>query len=239
MSAPVKRARPGSLSGTVLLARDAGAGIAAPPQSLQQLPPRTRELLLARGQSRQFPAGALLFGQGDVHEGIFLIQSGVVRSFYVSEDDRELTLGFWGEGHFVGAPQMFGGGHHAWSSQASAPVSCLFFAGAELRQLSAQHADLCLALLDALSHKAAYYCALLQMLATHSMKVRLARLLHTLCVHHGARAQMTHGQLAGMVGSTRQWVSQTLAAFEAEGLIRREADGCVLVVQPEALSRLR
>ena len=64
----------------------------------------------------------LQFRQGAPHDGIHLIESGLIKSFYVSEDGRELTLGFWTAGHYVGAPQMFGGGQHAWTSQAAAPT---------------------------------------------------------------------------------------------------------------------
>ncbi len=228
-----------SLSQTTLLAQSAERPATAP-HLLKSLHRTTREAVLLLGRRRDFAPGDVLFRQGDQHEGIFLIEQGVVRSYYDSEDGRELTLGFWSEGHYIGAPHMFGGGSHAWTSEAQAPTTCLYLPGRELRKLSQQHADLAIALLDALVHKSECYCALLQLLATHSMKVRLARLLSMLAVREGTTsAGLTHRELAGMIGSTRQWVSQTLVTFESMGLIQKRTDGTIHVLQPLRLAALR
>ncbi|MDZ7863116.1 Crp/Fnr family transcriptional regulator [Acidovorax sp.] len=213
-----------------------------PPELLEHLEPATRAAVQALGSARGYRGGEVLFRQGDVHDGIHLIRSGTIKSFYVSEDGRELTLGYWTAGHYVGAPQLFGGGRHAWTSVAMAPSRCLWLPGPELRALSRQHADLALALTDALVHKSQCYCALLQLLATHSMRVRLARLLAMLAARPIARPaliDLSHTELAGMIGSTRQWVSLSLARFEGEALLDRLPDGTYLVRDPKALGAVR
>lgn len=206
------------------------------PDLLARLQPATLSAVLELGLGRSYRTGAILFRQGDPHDGIFLIEAGMVKSFYISEGGRELTLGFWTQGHYVGAPQLFGGGRHAWTSVATAPTRCLELPGPELRELSGRHADLALALIDALVHKSQCYCALLQLLATHSMRARLARLLTMLAVRdHGTVRGLNHGELAGMIGSTRQWVSLTLARFQSEGIIARRTDGGHDVLDQAAL----
>lgn len=212
---------------------------AAAPNLLEHLQPATRQAVIALGRRRDYQGGDLLFRQGDAHDGIYLIDAGVVRSLYVSEDGRELTLGYWTAGHYVGAPQMFGGGQHAWTSIALEPTQCLWLPGLELRRLSQQHPDLALGLIDALVHKSQCYCALLQLLATHSMRVRLARLLAMLAATNAdAVVGLSHGSLASMIGSTRQWVSLSLSRFEAQGLIRRRSDGTYSVPDASKLTRL-
>lgn len=218
----------------------APAAAAAPPDLLAQLSEPTRQAVRALGRRRDYATGELVLRQGDPHDGVFLIESGVVRSLYLSEDGRELTLGYWSAGHYVGAPQMFGGGLYAWTSVAVAPTRCLWLPGAPLRALSRQRPELALALLDALVHKSQCYCALLQLLATHSMRVRLARLLAMLAARDPqAGIELSHGQLASMIGSTRQWVSQTMARFAADGLVGRHRDGGVQVLHAARLAALR
>ncbi len=224
---------------TTLLSTEA-AVTAAPPSLLASISEPARRAVLALGRRRDYAAGDLLFRQGDHHDGIFLIDEGVVRSSYLSEDGRELTLGFWTAGHYVGAPQMFGGGNHAWTSVAETDTRCLWLPGPELRSLAQQWPDLALALMDALVHKSQCYCALLQLLATQSMRVRLARLLAMLEAREvGSCTKLSHGDMASMIGSTRQWVSKTLARFAEEGLIRKDPDGGVRVAQPQRLAQLR
>lgn len=239
MSKTSGRLQPLPLRQTTLLS-PAPERAAAPPNLLEHLQPGTRAAVTALGRRRDYQVGDLLYRQGDTHDGIFLIEAGLVKSFYVSEDGRELTLGFWTAGHYVGAPQMFGGGQHAWSSVAVAHTRCLWLPGPELRKLSGQYADLALGLIDALVHKSQCYCALLQLLATHSMRVRLARLLAMLAAREdGAVIGLSHGELASMIGSTRQWVSLSLSRFEAQGTLARCPDGSYQVLDASALILVR
>lgn len=208
------------------------------PNLLLRLHPSTRSKVRVLGSTRNYRPGDPLFRQGDPHDGIYLIETGVIKSYYVSEDGRELTLGYWSSGHYVGAPQVFGGGRHAWTSVAVDEASCLWIPGPQLRSLSLSHGDLAIALIDALVHKTQCYCELLQLLATHSMRVRLARLLAMLAARAPGRTpliDLTHGELAGMIGSTRQWVSLSLARFESEGLLQRQIDGTYVVRDESAL----
>ena len=229
MNAP-RRATLGSQQSLLLSASSERAD--QPPDLLGHLEAGTRAKVLGISRARQYQRNELLFRQGDLHDGIHLIESGTIKSFYVSEEGRELTLGYWTAGHYVGAPQLFGGGRHAWTSVAVVPARCLWLPGPELRALSSQHNELALALVDALVYKTHCYCALLQLLATHSMRVRLARLLAMLAARTSepsAMIDLSHGELAGMIGSTRQWVSLSLARFEGEGLVERRVDGTFLV----------
>ena len=223
---------------TLLANEDVATPVA--PNLLARLSEPARRAVLALGRRRDYAAGDVLFRQGDHHDGVYLIDEGLVRSCYLSEDGRELTLGFWTAGHYVGAPQMFGGGRHAWTSVAETTTRCLWLPGPQLRELAQDWPELALALIDALVHKSQCYCALLQLLATQSMRVRLARLLAMLAAREvGSHTKLSHGDMARMIGSTRQWVSQTLARFAEDGLIDKEPGGGIRVKQPERLAQLR
>lgn len=239
MGTHLRTKRNAALDPPATLLSTSEAATALPPNLLQRLSDPARLAVLDLGRRRDYATGDLLFRQGDHHDGVFLIEEGLVRSFYVSEDGRELTLGFWTAGHYVGAPQMFGGGRHAWTSVAVKSSRCLWLPGPQLRSLAQLWPELALALIDALVHKSQCYCALLQLLATQSMRVRLARLLAMLAASEvGACTTLSHGDMARMIGSTRQWVSITLARFAREGLISKVPGGGVRVTQPQRLAQL-
>ena len=233
------RRAPVAVTQTTFLAQPRQLRLSSPPL-LAGLSPSSRDALRVLGRDRSFAPSDILFKQGDRHDGIFLIEKGLVRSYYMSEDGRELTLGFWGDGNYVGGPQLFGEGQHAWTSEAQCPTRCVFLPARELRKMVEQRSDVAIALLDALVQKSECYSALLQLLATHSMKVRLARLLAMLATSGNGRSiRLTHGQLAGMIGSTRQWVSQALRLLERQDLIQKKVDGSICVLRLEALASLR
>jgi CRP/FNR family transcriptional regulator, cyclic AMP receptor protein len=56
--------------------------------------------------------GDAVFSQGEPHDGIFIIQRGQVRVYYTAPSGREITLAYWTPGHFVGGPEINGGGRH-------------------------------------------------------------------------------------------------------------------------------
>ena len=126
-----------------------------------------------------------------------------------------------------------------WSSVAIEPSRGIWLPGRELKTLVFEVPELAISLIEGLEQKGKCYAALLQLVATRSMKKRLAHLLLTLADHNGKRdngyvaldRQFTHEELANMIGATRQWVSLTLERFEREGIVAR--DGPLIVVLDE------
>jgi CRP-like cAMP-binding protein len=200
------------------------------------------ELGAVRLASRVYSAGPgqPVFTQGELHDGIFLIEEGRVRTFYVGPSGKELTLAYWTPGHFVGGPEVYGGGTHIWSAETMEQSRLVHLPGSAVRHLAETIPAFALCLIDALVAKGKCYSALAQMLGTRSVTARLAQLLIILSEAAAGRGQrridrkITHEQLAGIIGSTRQWVTATLARFQKRGLIHI-TDDCITIVQADVL----
>lgn len=194
---------------------------------LARLAPDRLAELRALGTAVSVGADEGIFHQGDRHTGIWLIESGSVRTYYVSPAGREITLANWTEGHFVGGPEVFGGGEHIWSADALAPTQLLFLRGTILRDAIARFPEVALCLIEGLVAKGRCYSALVQMLGTRSVADRLVHLLVILAETHGRQEgdglvierQLTHEDIASIVGATRQWVTMTFDRLQKAGLI--------------------
>jgi CRP/FNR family transcriptional regulator, cyclic AMP receptor protein len=212
------------------------------PSLLDGLDADERARLLSIGQKRSFEVEQPLFRQGDSHNGIFLIETGRVRSYYVAPSRREVTLAYWFPGNFVGAPDMFGGGTHMWGSSAVQRSTTIFLPGPELRRLALGSAAIAVALLDALAFKARCYSAMAQMLGTRSATERLEHLLVFLASVYGLKepngtviaASFTHADLASLIGSTRQWVTVQFARLQERGIVRYNR-GLLVIRDPASL----
>lgn len=207
-----------------------------PPDLFAGLSPTAREQVLAAGQLRQLAAGEQVFAQGEPHSGVLVILEGEVRSFYLSPTGREITLAYWTRGHFVGGPEIFGGGVHSWSGAATRPSKLLFLSGASIRELVMGLPQFSLNLIQALVFKAKCFSALLQLLGTRSARALLAQLILLL-----GRDQWMAGadrvvldvrysqeDLAKMIGATRQWVAASLSKMRQAGLIDM-SDGRIVI----------
>ena len=236
---PKKKARDGARFQNAMLLSAERADNSRPNNVLTRLSEPARKAVLAIGRRQDLMAGDLLFRQGDDHAGVFLIEEGLVRSFYVSEDGRELTLGFWTAGHYVGAPQMFGGRPTRMVLGGRETHTLPIAARSATALVGATVAGTCAGAHRRAGAEIAVLLRIAATLATRSMRVRLARLLAMLAARD-ARSSIafSHGEMASMIGSTRQCVSQTLARFVDEGLIEKTSAGAVCVVQPQLLSQL-
>lgn len=179
------------------------------------------------GTETNLDAGAAVFMQGDAHEGIWIIERGVVRTFYAAPSGRQITLAYWTAGHFVGGPELFGGGQHVWSADVVQPCKLLYLPARVIRGLIQRQPGFALCLIEGLVAKGKCYSALVQMLGTRSVVERLTQLLVILSENHGRRdgnrlvidRKLTHDQIATIVGSTRQWVTMTLDKFQKKGIL--------------------
>jgi CRP/FNR family transcriptional regulator, cyclic AMP receptor protein len=198
------------------------------------------EIAAVRFASRVFTTstGEPVFVQGETHNGIFLIEQGRVRTYYIGPSGKELTLAYWTPGHFVGGPEVFGGGTHMWSAVTMEPTRLAHLPGTSVRHLAETIPAFAICLIDALVAKGKCYSALAQMLGTRSVTARLAQLLLILSQANGSGGRIdrkiTHEDLAGIIGSTRQWVTATLQRFQRRGLITVASD-YIEIAQPDVL----
>jgi CRP/FNR family cyclic AMP-dependent transcriptional regulator len=197
---------------------------------LDALTPAEVARVRAAGRTQSLRPGDAVFTQGAPHEGIFLIEEGTVRVFYSAPSGREVTLAYWTPGHFIGGPSLYGEGLHQWSGDAIDRVRVTMLTGASLRSLIRQMPNFALCLIEALEAKGRCYTAMAQMLGTRSVIERLAQLLLNLGDLYGTtdvgaitiHRRITHGELAALVGSTRQWVTIMLKRFQSDGILEME-----------------
>jgi CRP-like cAMP-binding protein len=187
--------------------------------------------ILEYARSLSFSPGEYVFRMGDSHTGIFLIKRGLVRGFYISSFGKEVTLAYWGPGHFIGAPELFGDGTHMWSSIVLKNSLLYFLPGKSIQTLVRQIPNFAISVINGLIYKSKRYVALAQMMGTLPMEKRLISLLLTLAEREGPSLQyvITHEEISKIIGSTRQWVSKSLKKLEENHLIKCEKQSIKII----------
>ena len=235
---------PGDRSAGILLAENECFTVREP-SLIDGLRKEDLNRVLQFARKRTLQLHELLFAQGDPHDGIVIVESGRIRSFYTAPSGREITLAYWFPGNFIGGPNIFGGGTHMWAAEAVQKSEIIMLAGCNLRELAASIPDLALGLIDALAFKARCYSAVAQMLGTRSISERLTQLLFFLASTYGIKepngifiaASFTHEELAHLVGATRQWVTISLTRLQKAGVLEYRR-GMLLIRKPEQLATI-
>ena len=201
--------------------------------------------LAAEAHERSYKRHASIFHQGDPGDAFFIILEGAVKVYVTSVQGEEMVLTTLRSPETLGEVSLFDEGPRSASAEALEPVrllslarstvlglagrdprifeSLLCCAGELLRRLTAQAADL--VFLD-LEGRVAKLLADSAQARGHQDGDRLALDLG-----------FTQGELASMVGGSRQSVNQILRALEARGFI--DVDGATVVIEDLAGLRRR
>jgi CRP/FNR family cyclic AMP-dependent transcriptional regulator len=188
-------------------------------------------------RARRFRRGEVLFHEGDPGDSLFIVVSGSVKVVLPSDQGEEAILATLGPGDSLGELSLLDGVPRSASAIAIEPVEALMLPRQQFLALLATDSSLRAAVLGHLA-------AELRRLTTHvadlhflDLTGRLAARLVRLAEERGERladgsvrldAPPTQGDLASMVGATRQSVNKLLGEFAQDGLIRLEPDGIVI-----------
>jgi CRP-like cAMP-binding protein len=201
------------------------------------LEPAALERLAAGMRSRRFRRGEVIFHIGDPGDALFVIVEGEVKISLPSETGEEAILATLRAGDVFGELALLDGAPRSASASALSPTETVVLPRDKFRELIATEAGVRDALLASIAGE-------LRRLTTHVEELhflditgRLAARLVRLSQEGGTRlpdggirlrTNLTQGDLAAMVGCTRQSVNKLLGQFTDDRLIRLERAGIVI-----------
>ncbi len=195
------------------------------------------EGLAAAMRARRFRRGEVIFHIGDPGDALFVIVSGEVKISLPSDTGEEAILASLRPGDVFGELALLDGAPRSASATALVATETVVLPRDRFRELIATEAGVRDALLAAIAGE-------LRRLTTHveelhflditgRLAARLVRLAESgTPLPDGAvrlRSNLTQGDLAAMVGCTRQSVNKLLGQFTDDGLLRLERGGIVII----------
>ncbi len=181
----------------------------------------TYDELLAGASTRRYAKGETLFLEGEPGKGLFLVQSGVIKVYKLSESGKEQILTLQRAGDALAEIPLFDGGPYPASAAAMEDAVVLFLPTGTLNAVLERTPQLSRSIIAALARRMRKLVELIEDLSLRPVRERLARLL--IRESHGAatfQLTATNEELAARLGSVRDVISRTLSALQAEGLIR-------------------
>lgn len=195
------------------------------PRLLDQVDDVDRDWLLSRAGVRPMPAGTLVFSQSAPIDAVFIIQTGCVKAYYTTAEGQSITFAYWHEGMLMGVPGLSVEFDHHWSAETTEPTTLLQLPRADLLKIIDRSISAAKAMIEILEFKSKYLSRLAQLLGTASVVDRLQIVVQNLCELYGVPdeagtmidLQLTHSDIADMVGASRQWVTVSLGKLEKSG----------------------
>ncbi len=171
---------------------------------------------------RKFSSGQMVILAGESCPSLYLVERGVLRCYDISWDGRELVLFFFGPGDcFLLGPAL--DGQAAWLSvQAMTDVSLYALDRDRLRFLVQTCPAVAVSTLDLLAAQTRQMGHIIDGLAFHSVRTRLARFLLAQSDGRLPRYAWTQNDIAAHIGSVRDVVGRSLKEMVQDGLLKYE-----------------
>jgi len=203
------------------------------------LSPAGQEQLRAELVSRAVGPTTQLISRGDAVGGVFLVQSGTIRVYYLREDGREGTLYFVdpGEACFLSIHSLLTERpYEAWAEADVDPVEFAILSAPAFHDLFAREAAMRDFALGALSRRVTEMMQLIEATAAASLEARLAACLLDRVGSNGL-VVMSQERLARHLGTAREVVVRLLRSLRRAGCVETER-GAIRIVDSKKLGEL-
>jgi CRP-like cAMP-binding protein len=189
------------------------------------------------GQHRRYAGGEEIFSPNASPHSIYLLESGLVRIYRLSETGAETSLGYVAPGEVFGELPAFGDYPRESFARAVQPCGVWRLAREPFQHLLVAKPGAMMAVTRQLAERLKRAEARVEDPVFRTVRARVARMLTELAETFGRREgervvieiPITQSELATLVAATRQTVNQTLGELRAEGLIGRERQHIVLL----------
>lgn len=186
------------------------------------------KFLAERAVPRRYKPGELIFSEGDICSGLFVIQRGTVRLFKTSAGGREQVLAVEKPVNSIAELPVFDGGNYPASAAAVEEAELLFVSKQDFHSLCLVHPKVALKVLRVVGKRLRTLVGIIEELSFTTVRSRLVSLLLRLAREQAPGAttgvQITlpasNQELAAHIGTVRELVSRNLSRLQAEGLIK-------------------
>ncbi|MCU1327363.1 MAG: transcriptional regulator, Crp/Fnr family [Bryobacterales bacterium] len=183
--------------------------------------------LAARCGMRPYPAGEVLFIEGEPCRGLYIVVTGRVRIFKTSPNGREQVLAMEGPGASVAELPVFDGGNYPASCSAIEKTDMLFISRADLRAICLEKPELSLKMLQVVGARLRRLVGIIEELSFTTVRHRLISWLLRQANTVGQPTERgtaflldtSHQELAAQIGTVRELVSRNLTRLQAQSLI--------------------
>ena len=204
------------------------------------LSPDTVKALDEIKHTTSYPAGALVFMEGQAARGVYVVCQGRVKMLTTNSDGKTLILKIAEPGEILGVHSVVTGRAHEVTVETLQPSQLAFIPRDAFLNFMKHNADACLAAAQHISRDCqSAYDMIRSIGLSHSVSEKLARLLlqWTLSgkVKDGVirvNLSLTHEEIAQLIGSSRETVTRTLSDFKKQGVI--ELHGSAMLVRNKA-----
>lgn len=208
------------------------------------LPDSELETLATSLHMRTFAKGMIIFHEGSLGQNLYMIDSGKVRIFFLSENGQEVTLNVYGPGDCFGELSLLDGLPRSAGAMAMEKTVTYTLHRDDFHTNLVAYPRLALSILEELSRRLRYTSQYAESLAFMDVYGRVAAKLLELANRYGEQGEqieielhLTQTELASWVATSRESVNKVLRGFREQGFIQID-EGAIKILDKRSLEKL-
>ncbi|MCS7286734.1 MAG: Crp/Fnr family transcriptional regulator [Anaerolineae bacterium] len=182
-------------------------------------------------------AGKIIFLQGEEARYVYIVGRGIIRTRRVSPEGKEITIDYVGPGRIIDPFSAADGNPYTITADALTNAALYAIGTEEFRRMVEEDRKLCVNLLKELSGRARRLTEMVEEMALHTVRTRLARFLLQQSRHSDQYRPWTQTEIASQIGTVREIVGRILRDFASQGLITR-LGGRIVIVDRDRLMEI-
>ena len=205
------------------------------------LPASDFEELALIGQEQECKRGQIIFHEGDVGSGFYVVSSGMVKIFKISLEGKEQILHILGPGEPFAEVALFAGSSYPANAMAIEKSKVVFFPRQAFSDLISRHPSLALNMLATLSFRLRQFAHMVEAISLKEVPGRLAAYLllenEESETKGEIRLPIAKSQLASLLGTIPETLSRIFAKMVKQEFIKTKGS-TVIVLDHEGLQEL-
>ncbi len=199
---------------------------------------RDLEALQALSSLATYPKGSILFVEGQVPRGVFILCNGQVKLSAGSADGKSLIVRIAQAGDIIGLPSTISAKPYELTAEALEPLQANFIARESFLKFLREHGDAALKVAQILSNIFHATCQEVRYLGSGSAAKKMARFLLDWNESHGDSEDsrsvltLTHEEIADMLGTSRETVTRLFSDFKHQRLV--DVRGSSLIIRDKS-----
>lgn len=184
--------------------------------------------------------GAMIYAMDDEVDSLFVVHSGRVKIYRLSDTGKEQVLRVLRSGDFLGELALFNHSPMSDYAEALEESSMCVIDGTALKELMRKYPSIAFKILEELSKRLDKTEQLLEEISLHSVERRLAQALLDLSVGvTEVELEMSKRDWASQIGMTGETLSRKLTVFQDRGFIEQIGQRRILIKDRDGLEGVR
>jgi len=192
----------------------------------------------------QIKKGSVLFHKTDMSTDLYIVDAGILKAMLSDDEGDEIVLAHFDKGAFFGELSLLDGKGRSATIVADTDSELSVLSQADFLGLLNKDPKISIALMTTLVERLRKADEKIESLAFQEVSERLIRALLDGAKHDDTcgkgflkRGKLTHKELSGMIGSSREAVSKCMKLLAGSGIVR-ESNGHLLIAE-NALEQIK